>query len=135
MPIDGEGQWPWWRYSHWFSLRARAFRFWWQRRTRGWDDSEVWNLDVTIATFILPRLRRLKEIKHGAPSTLYEGEDMSVDDPEGWKRAEQRWDEEMNKMLAAFELLADSNLFEPAQNAIVLEGLQSFARHYGSLWD
>ena len=36
-----------------------------QRIERGFDDSELWNLDYTIASFVLPRLKRLKELNTG----------------------------------------------------------------------
>ena len=31
------------------------------------DNYDVWNMDVTLAQIILPMLKRLKEVKHGAP--------------------------------------------------------------------
>lgn len=40
----------------------RFWKFLWQRWTRGFDDSETWSLDSTISYFILPRLKRFKEI-------------------------------------------------------------------------
>lgn len=33
----------------------RWCKFWWQRRTRGFDDSELWNLDYAVYQFIYPR--------------------------------------------------------------------------------
>ena len=45
-----------------FHTFKRSLRFWWQRGTRGWDDSETWGLDGTLARFILPRLQRFKEV-------------------------------------------------------------------------
>ena len=41
----------------------RAIKHWWQRRTRGWDDSDTYSLDITIAKFALPRFKRLREIQ------------------------------------------------------------------------
>lgn len=37
-----------------------------QRMERGFDDSETWALDYTIAQFILPRLKRYDEIAEDA---------------------------------------------------------------------
>jgi len=48
----------------------RAVRFWWQRRTRGWDDSETWNLDWQLAKWIHPRLVRYREVNCGHPCDL-----------------------------------------------------------------
>lgn len=40
----------------------RSIKFWWQRRTRGFDDSETWSLDNTLAKWLVPRLRRFKQL-------------------------------------------------------------------------
>lgn len=45
-----------------------------QRKERGFDDSEIWNLDVSIAKFILPRLERYQEIKCSHPANFSENE-------------------------------------------------------------
>ena len=59
----------------------RAFKFYWQRLTRGWDDSETWDLNVTISKFILPRLLRLQEVGEGRPCDLTDDEwDLIVED-------------------------------------------------------
>lgn len=39
----------------------------WQRLIRGFDDSDTWHLDVVIARFALPRLKRFKELNNGFP--------------------------------------------------------------------
>lgn len=45
-----------------------------QRKERGFDDSELWSLDITIAKFILPRLERYQEIKCAYPGSMTEEE-------------------------------------------------------------
>lgn len=35
-----------------------------QREKDGFDETELWNLDITIARFILPRLKSFKEYTH-----------------------------------------------------------------------
>jgi len=42
-----------------------------QRLTRGWDDSDTWSLDVSVAKFLLPRLKRYRELRQGVPADLY----------------------------------------------------------------
>ena len=49
-------------------FNKRYWKFLWQRWTRGFDDSETWSLYDTIARFILPRLKRFKEIADGTGS-------------------------------------------------------------------
>jgi len=46
-------------------LLRRSCLFFWQRLTRGWDDSDTWNLDSTLGAFLLPRFRRYRALPHG----------------------------------------------------------------------
>lgn len=50
----------------WSSLNQKI-RFWWQRRTRGWDDSETWSLDDQFYSWLLPRLKRFNEVNGAYP--------------------------------------------------------------------
>ena len=43
-------------------------RFFWQRLTRGFDDSETWDMDSTFYKWFLPRLKRYKELSIGYPT-------------------------------------------------------------------
>lgn len=36
-----------------------------QRATRGWDQTEIWNLDVTTVKFIVSRLTEFRSYAHG----------------------------------------------------------------------
>lgn len=45
-----------------------------QRETRGFDDTETWNLDLTILKFILPRLQRFRELNKNCPEEMTEEE-------------------------------------------------------------
>ena len=48
----------------------RDIKFFYQRLTRGWDDSETWSLSYIVAEFMLPRLERFRDIKAGCPSDM-----------------------------------------------------------------
>ncbi len=74
--------------TRWFFLR-RKLRFLWQRLFRGWSDVDTWSLDIPVAKFVLPRLRRFKELNNGYPC------DMS----------EKEWDGKIDQMIEAFDLL------------------------------
>lgn len=53
----------------------RKLLFLYQRLTRGFDDSETWSLDYTIAQFVLPRFRRYRQVSEGmAPNELTEND-------------------------------------------------------------
>ena len=41
-----------------------------QRVKNGFDDTETWNLDTTLARFILPRLKRFREVNIGHPAYM-----------------------------------------------------------------
>lgn len=91
-------------------------RFKQQRLERGFDDSETWSLDSTIAKFIEPRLRRFKEIKAGYPASM----------------SEEEWDATLDKMIYAFECINKDNTFDNEE--YVNEGLDLFRKHFFKLW-
>lgn len=39
-----------------------------QRTEQGFDDTETWHLDRTIALFLIPRLKKFVEVNNGIPS-------------------------------------------------------------------
>ena len=99
----------------------RRFKYLWQRITRGFSDKELWNLDITIAKFIHPRLERLIEYQHGYP--------------EGW--GEQSWKGALKKMARAFEIIGTDDFWELDQKLDneIKEGLDLFRKYYFDLWD
>lgn len=99
----------------------RAFLYWWQRRTRGWDDSDIWSLDVTIAKFITPRLKLYRQTYMGHPCEL----------------TSEEWATALDKMIAAFEYTADEEAFfgSPKLSEQHEEGLRLFAQYFHGLWD
>lgn len=102
-----------------------AIKRWLQRRARGWDDSETWNLDITFADYIVPRLIRYKQIKGGHPYEL----------------SSEAWDEILEKMIKAFSLIRDQfeiqlkHEYHKINWNEVQEGLDLFAKYYMNLWD
>lgn len=128
----------------------------WQIITRPdhWSDKDIWSLDHTVAKFTLPRLIRLKEVKHGIPTTMFETL------PEGkWEYTEEqtdaakkKWDEVLDKMIWSMDYIANDrehdyypkrseNKKEGAYDNLhaaefrCQEGLDLFAKHFRSLWD
>lgn len=132
------------KYWESFEKRAKAWditrqiKWFWQRRTRGFDDRDLWNLDNTIIKFIYPRLEvfRTWQSEHGMsyPSNL---------DPAAWLDV-------LNEMVKAFKLLSDTEReFTPksgekieellkrneTENEQVRVGLELFAKYLRDLWD
>lgn len=102
-------------------LWKRSIKFLLQRLTRGWDDSETWNLETRLAEHILPRLKRFKEINIGYPPDLT------------W----EEWQATLDKMILALEWHASDCL--DRETSIehyekVYEGMKLFGKYYADLW-
>lgn len=108
-------------WKHRKRLIKRSIKFFFQRLTRGWDDSDTWSLDYSLAKLIAPRLKRFKEVTGGHPGDM----------------TEQEWNNTLDKMIAAFEFLGSeerwSNTDKNKWNE-VQEGIDLFAKHYVGLW-
>jgi len=93
-----------------------------------WPD-ELWNLDVTMAKFIGPRLRGLQRSKPGCPNDYAEefGDDCF-----------DRWREDVGKMARAMEIISAASFAEhldPNISAEIEVGLALFGKYFQALWD
>lgn len=80
---------------------------------------DTWNLDITIAEFILPRLKLFKEVADCFPAKLDSMEE---------------WHDILDKMIDAFYLISTDKRKTEADNNAIEEGLGLFKRYYHSLW-
>jgi hypothetical protein len=95
-----------------------------QREERGWDDSETWSLDSTIARFVLPRLKRFKELNCGYPSFL-----SSIEE----------WNEILDHIIYAMEVISDEELYYGCKLTKkdwkrVNKGFRLFGKYFQNLW-
>lgn len=92
-----------------------------QDKTIKMKSFECWNLDVTIAKFIVPRLEYFIEHHHGYPCDL----------------TEEEWIIILNKMINSFNIISESrgSLIYETYDSEVQEGLELFAKYFRSLWD
>lgn len=95
-----------------------------QREERGWDDSDTWSLDTTIAKFVLPRLKRFKEVNIGYPSFL-----PSIEE----------WNEILDHMIYAVEVLSNDELkygcdLKKMDWKRVQRGCRLFGKYFQNLW-
>ena len=104
---------------NWYYIK-RWFKFCYQRWTRGWDDRELWNLDFTIAKFVLPRLRHFKELNCSYPHG----------------NTSEEWDEILDNMILAFEICAADDEWDwSAKTTEQVElGLALFSENFRGLW-
>lgn len=78
-----------------------------QRGTRGYSDSDVWCVGEFVSKVLPPMLKQLKETKHGIPSNMFNKEDSfdkhgnAIEDVD--MLAEKRWDEILNNIIWTFE--------------------------------
>ena len=95
----------------------------------GFSDSETWSLDSVVSEFVLPRLKRFKEIV------------IDYCHPGGID--EKEWEKILDQMIFAFEwnLTCDNDknidLDEKAQKANwdkYIKGMELFAKHFRELW-
>jgi hypothetical protein len=100
-----------------------------QLKERGFSDSETWTFFLVIAEFILPRLRRFREISIAHPA------DITVED----------WGDIIDKMIFAFEWAIKSDGMTGDYNDLSeedkvecwekqKEGLKLFAEYFMGLW-
>lgn len=91
-----------------------------QRKERGFDDRELWAMDSTITSFILPRLKAFAKHGHGYPAGM----------------TSEEWDATIQTMIDGFEEHARRNEHECELNWRKIDkGLKLFAKHYGHLWN
>ena len=102
----------------------QSIKFFWQRKAKGFDDSEMWNLDQSLARLILPRLKRFKEINKSLSETGQSKDLM----------------ESVDEMIFAFEWIDNAKHFgsslvvDDMSHKRVENGLKLFSKHYTSLW-
>ena len=82
---------------------------------------KVWNTDNTLSQLIVPRLLAFKALnKHGHPG---EFKDMRA------------WNNAIQKMADAFELMKYVHTLSQEEETIVTEGLNLFCKYFRNLWD
>ena len=99
----------------------REIEFSKQRQLRGFDDSETWSLTDTICRFIIPRLKRFKEVNDAIPYPL----------------SMEEWNSILSKMLLAFELMAredGTRMWNDKESKEIEEGLDLFREWFLALW-
>ena len=112
--------------------RARLFRK--QRKERGWDDRDTWSLDSTIAKFVLPRLKRFKEVNCGYPVKLNSPKE-DIDSEKGMTK----WNEILDHMIYAMEICSDEEFYyggslKKKEWKRVDKGCKLFGKYFQNLW-
>ncbi len=163
---DGVSNWTWRLWNN----HLAPDRLWWkvvsffQRRRRGFDDSELWSLDDTILQFILPRLKRFRakeRVGWPGPQAIFnidydKYEALSDEEQDDLSdRSLEEWDRILDKMIRAIELqVEDGGTFfklnpewkegDPRRDQFIgapeleeeyKEGWDLFIKWFHALWD
>jgi len=113
---------------------GRHLKYFYQRVTRGFSDKECWDLDRTIAKYIIPRLKVLKNLDSSHPIEF---------------NSAREWNKAIDKMIWSFEfVLTDYGSSEydfkntqkwKFKQSLKMkrykEGMKLFVKHYNSLWN
>lgn len=133
-------------------MNNRQRKKWMKKHRLYVNPKETWSLDVNLAKYIIPRLKKFKKLNNGYPSI-------------GEMNTPEKWDEALDKMIQAFEYVIDldeywiddpkydytdimfgknKEFYEKIKEnkitedirrlAAINEGLQLFAKYYMSLW-
>jgi hypothetical protein len=93
-----------------------------QRFERGFDDTETWHMDRTMALFMIPRLKRFIEVNNGIPN----GETI------------ESYDEKLNFIISAFEnyYVSDKyfNSVDIEERKKLTDDVRQALEHLSKLW-
>ena len=100
-----------------------------QLKNKGFDDSELWNLDFTIASFIYPRIKQFRTILHGYPNGL----------------SPKKWDKILKRIERSFEIVVKGEFDllttkDDKNSSKILhkefkKGMKYFSKYFMNLWD
>jgi hypothetical protein len=105
-------------------------KFWWQRRTRGFDDRVTYGFDHEIIKWVLPRLKVFKQfsINHSYPCDL---------------SGTEEWEKILDEMIEGMELMIDDPIYYPEvgwfeketkKQEIIEKSLDLFRKYFRDLW-
>lgn len=100
-----------------FKKYWQKIRFFYQRHTRGWDDSETWDMDYTFYRWIYSRLNRYKELTNGYPDEYEEYED---------------WIKELEKRIEQIRRIIEIDEFDfPYHEYLTQETIDDISKRFG----
>lgn len=92
----------------------------------GFRYEDAWNLESSIACFILPRLVQLRDTTHGYPSEFVSEEDGA-----------KKWEQILNEMIYGFYIYVtkDSIFWNDEDKKAWFTAKCWFCRYFENLWD
>ena len=123
-----------------FRYYTRHIRWFYQRLSRGWDERELWSLDITFAEYIVPRLKAFKEIHLShviCPGSLegsYKG-NLGETTKEEEENLQEHWENILSIMIEGFEIIKNEEYYFVEDIPKVNNALCLFHKYYFALWD
>lgn len=90
---------------------------------------QLWNLDSTIASFVLPRLKAFKQ--YHQQESKFAGLPINF---KGGHLTEEEWMSILDQMIYSFELVVEGELIIN-QYPAYMNGMILFAQYFNHLWD
>lgn len=111
-----------------------------QRLERGFDDTELWNLDATILQFIIPRLKEYREMVNGYPGLFNSADEWhnALDEmiwAMEWYVSEDIRDEFKKDKYGNFFKDENGHLVPTEEHQRAKNGWKLFCENFFSLWD
>ena len=144
-------------YNKYFVIPFRSFiydimefpsevKWFYQRGSRGWSDRSVWSIDSWLVDNLIPMLERLKNNKHGTPSSMFRKKDgvskNGISTDEADRLAEQRWENVLSEIIYGLKCAKTIQNYDYEDKEDVKKLTKSSQRsfeligkHLFSLWD
>jgi hypothetical protein len=103
-----------------------------QVKKYGCKDEDTWSLDITVAEYILPRLKRFKSLQVGYPEEF---------------RKPKQWNDILDQIILTFEMIKDEDKYVDwkapqkeflkqldVYNKTIEKGLKLFIKYFRALW-
>jgi hypothetical protein len=121
----------------------KGVKWTWQRLTRGFDDRELWSLDVSLASYIVPRLEafKRKNVAHvvcpgSMEANFEEPKYAPLDELDDGVMLNNHWVNVLDTMIEGFRLIRDGDAWlEDDEQRKADRALCLFHKYYFDLWD
>lgn len=117
-------------YAHGLDVKdSSKKRYSKERKKYGFDDTEIWCLYGTISKFMLPRLKRLREIYSYDESLELDPTDITM-------VLQKEWVDDLDQIINFFELIANEEFTPITEEEVELfnKSFDLFKKRFFHLW-
>lgn len=98
----------------------------------GFDPLEIWNLDKSIAEFIIPRLKVFRD--HSPSEIRYDENGESLEQIENPLKRKEKTDQCFEDMIYAFSTCLEENWYKISDEERYKKGMKLFGLNFRTLW-